>query len=100
MLLILGPGNICPKKPKPIIRPTDKNAVRGEGKSCEEIREYEDQLLTVEDESSFGDKATPEYNIVYKQAVTSEDVFLQVKYNYNYEYISFFKYYKQICSKD
>lgn len=73
----LGPGDIKPKKSEivktlenPLLKKINvENAI----KSMDDLEELQKQ-----DEEQLDNRKHPEYNITYKQAVTTEDIYLQM----------------------
>lgn len=74
----LGPGNIKPKKKDNGKKLENSLLMKIETEAPpQSMKEFEDQLKI--DEELLDTRKQPEYSVLYKQAVTSEDIYLQVK---------------------
>lgn len=74
-----GPGDIKPKKAEiknSIENPLLKKIETSCGDNFKSIEEFEEQQKF--DEDILDNRKTPDYKITYKQAVTTEDIFLQM----------------------
>ena len=73
-----GPGNIKPKKKdngkkleNSLLMKIEPEAPPQSMKEFDQLRKLDDELLDT--------RKQPEYSVMYKQAVTSEDIYLQVR---------------------
>lgn len=74
----LGPGNIKPKKRDNVKKLENSLLMKIEPKALPQSMEEFEKLSKI-DEELLDTRKQPEYSVMYKQAVTSEDIYLQVR---------------------